>query len=540
MCSRNRETRTAALITLATLFALASGVSLAGAADDKKGKIDSAPPTKNAKLDSASLSRTIDKYIDHRLADEKVPPSPRADDAAFLRRAYLDITGRIPSADKAVAFLDNQDPTKRTKLIDELLASPEYATHQADIWQALLLPRNSDSRRVPFEPMVKWLEDDFKANKPWDKMIHDLLTATGEQDKNGAVTYFLANDGVDKMTDSVTKLFLGVQLQCAQCHNHPFTEWKQTEYWGMAAFFMKVQPQFSRPAAKDKSSPSVTEGANPRRKNALPDSAKIVPAKFLAGDQPKVDAKAPLRPVLADWLTNADNPYFSKAIVNRTWAQFFGRGLVSPVDDMHDANPASHPELLDELARQLAANNFDLKYLIRAICNSQAYQRSSKPAGKNADAAPELFSRMTIKVLTPEQLFDSLGQALGPLPTPKADGKQGKPPVNGGPRAAFVAFFGVEDGSDPTEYQAGIPQALRLMNAPRLNNAAVLNQMIKGNKKPEEIIEQLYLTTLSRRPTSTEHNKMVAFVQKHKDEPRQAYGDILWALLNCSEFATNH
>jgi hypothetical protein len=245
--------------------------------------------------------------------------------------------------------------------------------------------------------------------------------------------------------------------------------------------------------------------------------------------------------VLADWVTKVDNPYFSKAMVNRVWAQFFGRGLVNPVDDMHEGNAASHPELLDELARRFSADGFEVKSLVRAICNSKAYQRGSKPFGNNADASTALVSRMTIKVLSPEQLFDSLVQALGAPGQPNA-GRRGNPMARGpggNPRAAFVAFFGIEDGSDPTEYQAGIPQALRLMNSPQLNNTAKLNQFLRGDKKPNEVIEHLYLMTLSRRPTSTEYERMTAFVQKHK-EPRQAYGDVLWALLNSSEFTMNH
>lgn len=546
-----RVSRTDALAVAAALFVLASGVSFAAPPDGKKGKATStaakAAPADDVpagtSLDPKQLSRTIDRYIDQRLQNEKVTASPRADDAAFLRRAYLDITGRIPTVEKATAFLDNRDPAKRAKLIDELLAGKEYGTHQADIWQALLLPRNSDNRRLQFDPMVKWLEDNFNADKPWDKMVHEILTASGQQDKEPAVTYFLANSTVDKMTDSVSKVFLGVQLQCAQCHNHPFTEWKQTEYWGMAAFFLKTQIQPPRPNAPNAAPPSVIDTPNPRRgRNALPDSAKIVPAKFLAGEQPQVDAKAPLRPVLADWVTKADNPYFSKAMVNRVWSEFFGRGLVNPVDDMHDGNPASHPELLDELARQFAANGFDVKFLISAICNSQAYQRSSKPTGNNADASPAVLARMSIKVLSPEQLFDSLVQALG-APGRANNVPQNKQPVRGqarNPRAAFVAFFGLEDGADPTEYQAGIPQALRLMNSPQLNNNAVLNQYLKGDKKPNEVVEHLYLMTLSRRPTAREFERLTTYVRNHKGEPRQAYSDILWALLNSSEFTMNH
>ena len=232
----------------AVLIALA-GFGPARAAD-KNDKYASVKPTiqkgvlqpsLTGKLDAAALAHVIDSAVDQRLAAEKVKASPQADDAEFLRRVYLDLAGRIPPADKAAAFLDSNDPAKRAKLIDELLASDDYGKHMADVWKDLLVKRNSDNRTVTFDPLVDWLTKDFNQNTPWDQMVRDLMTAEGPQDENGAVTYFLANNTVDKMTDVTTKVFLGVQLQCAQCHNHPFTDWKQTEYWGMADFFMKVQ-----------------------------------------------------------------------------------------------------------------------------------------------------------------------------------------------------------------------------------------------------------------------------------------------------------
>jgi len=498
-----------------------------------------------SKLDSAALANTIDRHLSQRLQAEKVTPSPLADDAEFLRRAYLDITGHIPLAGKAAAFLADGDPAKRARLIDELLASPDFGKHQSDIWQALLLTRNSDNRGLSREPMVKWLEDSFNQNKPWNKMVHELLTVTGPQDKNGAVTFFVANATVDKLTDTTAKVFLGVQLQCAQCHNHPFTDWKQTEYWHMAAFFMKVQATAARAAVRQGEVPTVTETSRPRRgRNALPESAKVLPPKFLQGEQPKVKDGEPLRPILADWLTSAANPYFSKALVNRMWSEFFGRGLVNPVDDMHEGNAPSHPELLKELARQFSANDFDVKYLVRALCNSQAYQRSSKPFGNNADASPVLYSRMAVKVLSPEQLYDSFAQVLGAADRGNGPGRRafGAGAGRGGPpnaRAAFVAFFMLEDGADATEYQAGIPQVLRLMNSAQMNNGGSLARILKDGEAVPEAVEHLYLAGLSRKPSGTELEKMTAYV-KHQNQPRQGYADLLWAMLNSSEFTLNH
>jgi hypothetical protein len=407
--------RCCSLIFLAGLLGLI--VSDLSDAAEKTDKATPAAAAKSAgtKLEQAALSRLIDQQVNERLSAEKIKPSDRAGDAEFLRRAYLDIVGHIPSADKAAAFLDSKDANKRAKLIDELLASPDYGAHMADIWQALLLVHGDSTKRgLDTEPMVEWLKDNFNQNKPWNKMVHEIVTASGELDKNPAATYFVSQGTVDKMTDNVTKVFLGVQLQCAQCHNHPFTEWKQTEYWGMAAFFMRVQPSANiQKATKDGTKLSVVENDKVKRgKNGLPESAKIVPPKFLAGDSPKVGA-GPLRPVLADWMTSAKNPYFSKAMANRIWGQFMARGLVNPVDDMHDGNHASHPQLLLELAEQFSANDFDVKYLIRAICNSEAYQRTSKPNSDNLEAPPQLYSRMAVKMMTGEQFVDSLQEVVG-------------------------------------------------------------------------------------------------------------------------------
>jgi hypothetical protein len=257
-----------------------------------------------------------------------------------------------------------------------------------------------------------------------------------------------------------------------------------------------------------------------------------------------VDKDAPYRPVLARWLTAPENPYFARAMANRLWAHFFGQGIVNPVDDMHDGNPPSHPELLQELAGQLKAHNFDVKYLIRAICNSQAYQRTSKQTSQEDKAGP-LFGRMAIKVMTPEQLYDSLTAVIGGPGKPAAKGKEAKPQIKKGgpnnPRAAFVAFFHTDDGANPTEYQAGIPQALRLMNAPQFSTeAVVLDRALKSAHAPAQAVDQLYLATLARHPTATESQRLTSYVRTHSADSQKAYGDILWAVLNSSEFALNH
>lgn len=550
--TRNVRVLSALLLTgvMAVLSGYASNVVAKGTpvhapTDATKPAVGTLQP--GQKLTADQLAKHIDKLILAQLQAEKTDASPLCTDEEFLRRVYLDITGKIPTADKAVAFLDSKESDKRSKLIDELLASKDYGTHMSDVWQALLLPRNSDNRRLMqyYPTLVKWLEEQFNANTKWDKMVNDILTAKGDVEKNGPVVYWLANPTADKVTDNVTKVFMGVQLQCAQCHNHPFTDWKQDDYWSTAAFFLRVRPDVNPKAAvKQGKKINVDEGpAKKGKKGMLPESAKILPPKYPKGDKAAVRANEPLRPHLADWMTSAKNPFFGRAMVNRTWGQLFGRGFVAPVDDIHEGNPASHPPLLADLTQQFAANEFDLKYLIRAICNSQTYQRSSKPHGNNNEAGPELFARMAMKPLTPEQMYDALTQLMGPARPGMRGGKAGggAPALRGlnNPREAFVTFFAAEEGADPTEYHTGIPQVLRLMNSPQFNSTAALGPIMRTVKAPGEGVEKIYLTVLSRRPTAEEVDRVREYVRKSKEEPRQALAGLLWALMNSSEFAMN-
>jgi hypothetical protein len=493
---------------------------------------------------TTALSQLIDTQVDARLKSSMIAPSSPTTDAEFLRRAYLDIAGTIPTAEAAAAFLDDKSPDKRSKLIDQLLARHEYGRRMADVWTTLMYPVDSDNRFVSKAPLHEWLEEKFNLNMHWDTMAFELITATGDVEKNGATVYAMSNRGVDKMTDSVGKLFLGVQIQCAQCHNHPFTHWKQTEYWGLAQFFYKVNVSNPR-AAKDGGTISVSEEGRINRKvNPVPESAKEVPAKLLGGDVLKLNESKPYRPVLANWVCSPKNPFFAKAFVNRLWSQYMGRGLVNPVDDLSKENEPTHSELLTALAQEFADSGFDVKHMIRGICNSQVYQRSSKPVGDNREDRT-LYSHQSIKVLSGEQLFDSLTTVIGPIggkdnPMRKAAAPKGGPVS---PRDQFARFFEGSDNAPPTQYESGIPQALRLMNSPIMASARLTNvankagEVTKGTT-PEKAIEKLYLSALSRRPTADETTKMTEFVKKQQDA-KAAYGDVLWVLLQTSEFALN-
>ncbi len=492
--------------------------------------------------DAVALAKIIDTEISRRLADAKLTVSAQSSDEEFLRRVSLDITGVIPSAERAKAFLDSKESDKRAKLVDDLLADPHFGRRMADIWTAKLFPRDSGNRFVLKDPLYKWLEDEFNKNPGWDKLVTGLVTATGTVTDNPAVTYFLANRSVDKLTDTTTQHFLGVQLQCAQCHNHPFTSWKQTEYWGMAGFYSKVKADNPRNANKgaDNTTIGVTEGnGRTRQRDFFPESAKTVPTKFLGGEEPKLGASEPYRPALAKWMTGSNNPFFAKALVNRTWAHLFGRGIVNPVDDMLPENEPTHPDLLAALAYHVStAGEFDLKYLFKAICLSDAYQRTSKPTADNKNDKA-LYSHIAVKVLSPEQLYDSLAQVTGGARVVDMRGARGMVGAARGARVGgrdqFVNFFlAGADSTSTLDYEAGIPQALRLMNAPIANSPAAARGIIGSTTNPEEAIERIYLAALSRRPTSEETKNLTTYVKR--TGAQAAYSDILWAVLNSSEF----
>jgi hypothetical protein len=512
-----------------------------------------------------TVAREIDREIDQSLTESKVGPSPLADDAEFLRRVSLDLIGRIPTLERTVAFLDSKDPDKRAKLIDELLASPEYGRHMATIWHNLIVPRDSMVRRVPTQTFHDWLAESFNAGRGWNQIVYELLTADGPGEDNPQVAFVISNIennrvAPNKLTASTAQLFLGVQLNCAECHNHPFTKWKQTDFWSIAAFFSRTKLDGNpQQAAKAGGLPGVSESAVAQRfgkaaKGApvpvttgasilIPESkGKVVSAKFLEGAEPNLGNQGPYRPALAQWITARDNKFFAPAMVNRMWAHFFGRGFVNPIDDFHSANPASHPLLLKSLAREFADSGFDLKHLIRCICNSKTYQRSSRPNPTN-EHDNQLFARMNIKMMTPEVLYDSLMTAMGASAAADARPARGQPVAKNqqGGKTGFVAFFNTsEDGADVTEYTHGIPQVLRLMNSAQFNNGgALVARVARGGVPRDKAIEQIYLATLNRRPTATEVKRLSDYVGK-QGSVQQGYAGVVWILLNSSEFVLNH
>jgi Protein of unknown function (DUF1553)/Protein of unknown function (DUF1549) len=499
------------------------------------------------------LAKRIDELLAREHQANNVLPAAMADDAEFFRRASLDLTGRIPYVADVREFLADKDPAKRSKLITSLLENPRHARYFANVWRALLAPEITASPqagvfKAGFE---SWLYKKFRSRAGYDKLVVELLAVPIASDprtaevvfsdfeKPNALAFYAVKDAKpENLAGAATRLFLGVQLECAQCHDHPFASWSREQFWNQAAFFAGIQREGSSLFA-----PLIEQ--DDKREVQLP-SARKVPAIFLDGKTPTFQAKVSPRVALAEWITAADNPYFARAAVNRVWGLLFGTGIVDPVDNIHDANKPSHPLLLDELATAFVQSKFDLDYILIGICLTDAYQRSSARTHASQDN-PRLFARMEPKALTGEQFFDSLALATGyQEPAPGKAKTKGKGKVAASPRNQFLTEFALRNPLN--EPETSIQQALTLMNGKFVNDATSLGKNATLTAAVEtpllkisERIDILYLATLSRFPTPQEMQRLIDYVQS-ADQAREPerLADIFWILLNTAEFRLNH
>jgi Protein of unknown function (DUF1549)/Protein of unknown function (DUF1553) len=509
-----------------------------------------------------AVAKAIDKEIQRVLDADKILASARADDAEFLRRVYLDIVGKIPAPERVTAFVESKDADKRVHLVNDLLASAEYGKHFADLWCDRI---NVKDMPIDREPFISWMANNLNQDSGWDKIVQDLMMAQGQfnfitrgrrlgsADPQALFLLLNTEEGQGKgpnpawLAAESGRLFLGVQLQCAECHNHPFSDsWKQTDFWGMAAFFSGLRAE--RVAAGGlqwKDVPTTTNVSITIPATSLKNIGKVVPARLLsdAKDYTAADQQV-MRHSLARWMTSSDNPYFAKATANRMWAHLFGRGLVDPVDDLRPDNAPSHPAILELVADEFKKSGFDLKYLIRCICLSDAYQRTGVPTSDN-EKDTDKYSHMTLKVMGPGVFYDCLKQATG-LPELKVGLPERKTKLTVAtlftPREVFVDFFRSAQGEEanPLENNHGIPQALKLMNAAQLNSVLPIAQRL-ANLDREKAIEQLYLTALARKPTDAELKLIGKYLTKRNDaKPEQGYSAVLWTLINSAEFISNH
>ncbi len=520
--------------------------------------------------DFISVAAQIDRRAEAALAKAVLPMSPQADDAEFLRRVTLDIIGRVPTVDEASIFLASNEPQKRARWIDSLLAAPSYGEHFATIWRELMLPRDNGVKGGRDE-FIPWLGEQFSRNRGWDRIVADMLTVEGKIRDLPQSGFIMANSENFEpqpalLADATGRLFWGVQLRCAECHNHPFAHWTQQDFWGTAAFFSRLRKGSTdgkNPAAWTFTEAAPDPAATPVDPVAaiavaapgvagpaivIPVAAgkvagKVVKAKFLGGQETGWKDDGPFRERFAQWAVSGQNPWFATNTANRLWAHFFNRGLVMPMDGFNDQNPASHPEVLELLRKELVDSGFDLKHVIRCICNSLAYQRSSRVVAGN-ERDEKLLSHHLVKVMRPEVLYNSLSAALqqpghkGPAGTPGFEKAQ---PLNGVPRDEFVRFFGSRpDENSGSMVNQGIPQFLRMMNSPLLNATEMTGaRFAKSDGKTEGMTDAIYLAAYSRRPSDEERRLSQEFLASSEAGHDPSIG-LLWTLLNSSEFVTNH
>ncbi len=503
---------------------------------------------------NAPRANFVDDLVLQKLQELDLPPSPPAGDAEFLRRAFLDTIGTLPSAGEARAFLADRAPDKRERLVEALLARPEFVDYWAYKWSDLLLV---SSRTLPKPAMwayYAWVRNRVAADTPWDAVVRELVTATGGTLENGAASFFLLHDDPAEMAENVSQAFLGMSIQCAKCHNHPMEKWTNDQYYAFANLFSRVRAK-STPRAGNAVVFAAAEG-----ELIQPVSGRPQPPAPLDGRAIAFDAPGDRRAALADWLVSRDNPYFARSIVNRVWANYMGVGLVEAVDDMRKTNPASNEKLLDALAAHLADRKFALKDLMRAILRSQTYQRSSQPVPGNA-GDKRFYARFYPRRLMAEVALDALSQVSGAPTTFVEDLRNAN--AKGGALPAGLRALQLPDSRTDSYFLKAFGRADRLQtcecertNAPsmsqalHLSNGDTLNEKLraKGNRlevlmasTPEALVEEAYLSALSRFPTDVERRKILEILAGASDpEKREAVEDLFWGLLSSREFLFNH
>lgn len=486
-----------------------------------------------------------------------VEPSPLADDAEWLRRVYLDVVGHIPPVDVAEKFLADRDVRKREKLLDTLLDDPAYVRNWTVVWTNLLIGR-SDSRDVNRPALQKFLRESFAKNRPWNEMVAEFISAEGSFDQNGATNFLLAhlNNQAVPATAITAKIFLGRQIGCTQCHDHPFNDWKQDAFWSFNSFFHQTKVarvDRSDGTGKMRSQASALETKHVGGPTTYETRRGLMLATYpkFEGTAISDDADTNRRNELAKLMTAGDKPQVAEAFVNRMWDHFFGYGFTRPVDDMGPHNPPSHPELLDHLAREFVGSGYDCKQLIRWVCLSDAYQRTSRFGKSNEQDNPEtgaspLFSRVYVKGMTAEQLYDSLLLATGADKTPLATGDHDRRRHEW--LQQFVHAFQTDENDESITFESSITQALLMMNseltqhALSMDRGTFLEKLINSRDPEAEKIKRLCLATLSRYPTPKEQQALRRMVHEGTTSRTNPAGwqDALWAYLNSSEFVLVH
>jgi len=499
----------------------------------------------------------IDELVTEKLQSLNLPPSPRSTDQEFIRRAFLDTMGTLPTAEETRAFLSNKSPNKRDELIESLLSRPEFVDYWTYKWSDLLLVQSKKLKVAAMWSYYNWIRNNVAANTPWDNMVRNLITAQGSTLENGAGNFFVLHEDPRLMAETTSQAFLGMSVNCAKCHNHPMEKWTNDEYYQFANLFARVRAK----TGQNDGDHIIFAAASGDL--AQPLRGKPQPPRPLEGKALPTDSPEDRRIALADWLVSPDNPYFSRAIVNRVWANFYGVGLVEAVDDLRITNPASNEKLLAATAKYLADQKFDLKALMRAILQSETYQRSSRPLPENA-ADTRFYSRYYPRRLMAEVLLDAFSQVSG-VPTEfqtdlrnENRGLGDKYPL--GIRALqlpdtkiasyFLKTFGRPDREKTCECERtaepSVTQVLHIANGDTINQKLAakgnrIEKLLTDNTQPDKIIEEAYLSSLSRYPTDGEKDRLLKVLNEAaENEKRTVVEDLFWATLSSKEFLFNH
>jgi hypothetical protein len=485
----------------------------------------------------------IDDAIYAKLKKLRLTPSEVCDDADFLRRSFLDITGTLPAPEEVRKFAADKSRTKRTELVDQLLARKEFA----DLWvmkfAELLQIRSRDNIVFPKAALLyfEWLRDQILTNVPLDRVVQGLLTGSGSNLRSPPANYFQIEPDTLKMAENTAQIFMGMRIQCAQCHNHPFDRWTMNDYYSFAAFFAQV----GRKPGDDPRETVIFDRSSGEVKHLV--TGAVMRPKFLGGDVPEIKSST-RREALAHWLTSPDNPFFARNLANIIWAHFMGRGIIEPVDDVRISNPPSNPELLDALAAKLIEYHYDFKKLVRDICSSRTYQLSTRANETNV-TDDRNFSKAAVRRLRSEVLLDCVSQVTetqnkfpglprGARAVQIADGNTGTYFLSTFGRATRTSVCSCEVKVDPN-----LSQALHLLNGDtvqqKIQEGGVVKSLIAAKKPPEQIIEDLYLRCLSRPPTPEETSRLKEFLNAGAQE-QAVLEDLFWSLLNAKEFVFNH
>ena len=485
----------------------------------------------------------IDKFVNTKLRKIRITPSELCDDSTFIRRLSLDIVGLLPTVEETQQFVASTHAKKREQAIDQLLERKEFNEIWVMKWAELLQIR-TDNNRFQYKSALHyytWLEDQFAKNVPMNELVQELLVAKGGTFSNPAANFYKVETDVLKMTENVAQVFMGMRIQCAQCHNHPFDRWKMDDYYSFAAFFAQV----GRKTGEDQRETIVYNSGAGRVTHPI--GNKDMPPKFLGGELPEVKG-LDRREVLAKWLASPQNPFFAKNLANIVWAHFLGKGIVEPVDDVRISNPPSNPELLDALAEQFTASNYNFRKLVKDICSSRTYQLAAKSNESNA-SDDRNFAKGSIRRMRAEVLLDCINQVtvakekFRGLPL----GARAVEIVDGRTTTFFLTTFGraARDTvcSCEVKMEPNLSQALHLLNGDTVNtkisSGGLIRALLKDGKEPKQIIEYLYQLCFSRQPTESELTKLEPFFAAGRDKS-EVLNDLFWSVLNSKEFLFNH